>query len=168
MHQAPWNFRGHLLILKTWSPGSTLQEVSLKNSTFNVQIHGLPLDHMTVKNAINLGNALGKLIHVEEDPTFGVAWRKFIRLKVEIDVTYPLKQGFMMPRWGNTETWIALKYERLSDFCHACGRLGHSPIFCSFQVHPPTKLAFGPWLRAEYIGLDPFQNFCQTAGHMGM
>ncbi|KAF5453439.1 hypothetical protein F2P56_028341 [Juglans regia] len=51
LNQAPWNFKGHLLIIKPWSPGSTLQEISLRHSIFNIQIHGLPLDHMTLKNA---------------------------------------------------------------------------------------------------------------------
>lgn len=110
-NQAPWNFKGHLLILKPWSLGSTLQEVCLTNFTFDVQIHGFLLDYMTIKNATNVGNALGNLLMVEEDSIFRVVLHKFSRIKVEVNVIHQLKQGFMMPRRGNYETWITLKYE---------------------------------------------------------
>ncbi|XP_041001602.1 uncharacterized protein LOC121247297 [Juglans microcarpa x Juglans regia] len=123
LNQAPWNIKGHLLILKPWSPGATFNEISLNHATFNVQIHGLPLDHITLNNAKEIGKALGNLIKVEEDPLYGLAFRKFIRIKVELDITKPLQQGFMMPRTDKSEIWIAIKYEKLSDFCYACGRL---------------------------------------------
>ncbi|KAF5477140.1 hypothetical protein F2P56_003812 [Juglans regia] len=148
LNQVPWNFKGHLLIMKPWPLGATLQEISLNYAIFNVQIHGLPLDHITLENAIEIGKALGSLIKVEVDPLYGLTFRKYIRIKVEI--TKPLKQGFMMPRVGNHEVWVAFKYEKLSDICYACGRLGHSQIFCGYLSSPPTRLSYGPWLRAEF------------------
>lgn len=111
-NQAPWNIKGHLLILKPWSPGATLHEINLNHATFNVQIHGLPLDHIILNNAIEIGKTIGNLIKVEEDPLYALAFRKFIRIKVELDITKPLQQGFMMPRLGNNEIWIAIKYEK--------------------------------------------------------
>ncbi|KAL7193849.1 hypothetical protein ACSBR2_025478 [Camellia fascicularis] len=44
---------------------------------------------------------------------------------VEIDTTKPL------PREGN-DIWISYKFEKLSDFCYACGRLGHDSNGCKF------------------------------------
>lgn len=51
INQAPWSFKGHLLILKPWPLGSTLQEICLNHQAFHIQIHGLRLDHMTQENA---------------------------------------------------------------------------------------------------------------------
>lgn len=165
LNQAPWNIKGHLLFLKPWSLGATLHEISLNHAAFNVQIHGLPLDHITLDNAIEVGKALGNLIKVEEDPLYGLAFRKFIRLKVELDVTKPLQQGFKMPRLGNHEIWIAIKYEKLADFCYACGRLGHSQIFCGYLSSTPTRLSYGPWIRAEFqSSFETNQTFHQTSG----
>lgn len=59
---------------------------------------------MTIENATDIGEALGNLIMIEEDPIFGIACRKFIRIKVEIDVTNPLKQGLLLSREGNLPT----------------------------------------------------------------
>lgn len=119
---------------------------------------------MTVRNATNVGNALGKLVMIKEDPIFGVAWGNYIRLKLELDVTQPLQQGFLMPRRGKTDTWIALKYKRLSDFYYACGRLGHLHILCPHTENPSTKLVYGPWMRFEYIHTTHFQDIQQIHG----
>lgn len=62
-----WNFKGYLLILKPWLPGSTLQEISLNQAAYHVQIHGLPLELMTIDSATKIGKALGNLLEVEED-----------------------------------------------------------------------------------------------------
>ncbi|XP_042969051.1 uncharacterized protein LOC122301731 [Carya illinoinensis] len=126
LNQAPWNFKGHLLILKNCLADSTWKEISLNTSPFHVQIHGLTRNHMTEKIAFKIGNALGNFLAVDIDPFFGLACKKFIRIKVEIDISKPLKQGLWEPRDYHPDTWVSFKYERLSDFCYACGRIGHS------------------------------------------
>lgn len=55
-----------------------------------------------------------------------------------------------MPRLGNHEIWVAIKYEELSDFCYRCGRLGHSQIFYGYLSSPVTRLKYGPWISVEY------------------
>lgn len=59
---------------------------------------------MTFDNATNFGKALDNLLEVEEDPQFGIACRKLMRIKVEIDITKPIKQGFCLPRDNNIDT----------------------------------------------------------------
>lgn len=48
-NQAPWNIKGHLLILKPWPASSTWQEISLNTSIFHIQVHSLTRDHMNEK-----------------------------------------------------------------------------------------------------------------------
>ncbi|KAL6283988.1 hypothetical protein ACE6H2_014917 [Prunus campanulata] len=51
-------------------------------------------------------------------------------------------------------TVLELKYEKLSDFCFDCGRLGHTQKGCKF--HPDNNedgesAAFGDWMKARAI-----------------
>lgn len=65
VNQAPWNVRGSLLSLKPWKPLPTIEETDLNLCPFRVQIHGLPLQNMTTKNAVSIGKGLGNVLEVE-------------------------------------------------------------------------------------------------------
>ncbi|KAJ1439248.1 hypothetical protein SESBI_02619 [Sesbania bispinosa] len=49
--EAPWNIMGNRLSLQPWTPQMTVDEVKFDQNPFWVQLHGLPLDMMTLKNA---------------------------------------------------------------------------------------------------------------------
>ncbi|KAH7862130.1 hypothetical protein Vadar_000432 [Vaccinium darrowii] len=72
--------------------------------------------------------------------------RSFMRIKVLVDTTKPLLRGFFYKRPSggaansSHSVWIRFKYERLSDFCFLCGRLGHEKSSCKF---PPAVITGG-------------------------
>ncbi|KAH0974387.1 hypothetical protein GBA52_016286 [Prunus armeniaca] len=76
---------------------------------------------------------------------------RFLNIRVSVDVSTPLRRGkkMMLPS-GNT-VFVEFRYERLSEFCFCCGRVGHVFKECSF-VDPTAKHAsdkpYGIWLRA--------------------
>ncbi|CAL2258644.1 unnamed protein product [Prunus armeniaca] len=76
---------------------------------------------------------------------------RFLKIRVSVDVSTPLRRGkkMMLPS-GNT-MFVEFRYERLSEFCFCCGRVGHVFKECSF-VDPAAKHAsdkpYGIWLRA--------------------
>lgn len=43
------------------------------------------------------------------------------------------------------ENWVEIRYERLSDFCYLCGRLGHGTNSCTFPRHLSAH-RLGPWM----------------------
>ena len=57
-----WNVNGFLMTIQTWSPSTTLGELSLLAVPFWIQVHGLPLHNMSIKNAIAIGKGLGHLV----------------------------------------------------------------------------------------------------------
>lgn len=53
------------MVLKEWLPGLNLQEIDLIHSAFWIQIHGLPLEMMTERNAEKIGKVLGNLMEID-------------------------------------------------------------------------------------------------------
>jgi hypothetical protein len=105
LNKGLWNIRNSLLLLNSWSPALSIDEVKLNLCAFWIQIHGLPLQYMTTLNAIRIGKKLGKILELENDNTDGLICRQFIRIKIEIDTTLPLASGFNLD-CGNEHRWI--------------------------------------------------------------
>jgi hypothetical protein len=130
-------------------------EYDFSTSTFWTQVHGLPSAWMTEENLKCIGKTVGNVIEVDFDEGSKGRYRRFIRLRIEIDISRPLNPGFFLPRPGLNDLWISLKYERLPEFCFSCGVIGHDCRFCGTTQ---TKLknqygmkfiAFGQWLCSE-------------------
>ena len=150
----PWSIRGGHMILKRWSSDLTWQEVDFSTSTIWVQIHGLPSLWQTEENLRKIGSKMGSVIEMDLIGDPGGGWRKFFRIRVEVDVSNPLIPGVFLPQPNRSDVWIALKYEKIADLCYQCGIIGHDQKSCSsmmFQLQNPSGNFFkvaGPWLRA--------------------
>lgn len=76
------------------------------------------------------------------------------RIWVRINITQPLRKCIRISAMRDEEdTIILLLYEKLPDFCYACGRLGHSYRDCDGESIDKEKHAFGVWMRdSSHVG----------------
>lgn len=133
-HKRPWSCKGGHLILKKWSPEVTWQEVEFSSSTFWVQVHGLPTLWNIEDNLRKIGSRLGEVIEVNLVGEPDGAWKKFIRIRVDIPVGKPLLPNLFLPQPNKPDSWIGLKYEKHADVCYKCGVIGHEERVCTGTI----------------------------------
>jgi len=113
--------------------------------------------------AKKLGNSLGG--YEEMDMKEVNRMGKFLRLRTSINLSKPLKWGSKLHFQGK-DIWVDYKYERLPNFCFACGRIGHQMRDCEevddldgdgFIDLEEKDQAFGPWLRASPLPKEMYE-----------
>lgn len=66
-----------------------------------------------------------------------------------VDLNKPLRRGVMITLEG--KKWVEFRYERLPNFCYACGRLGHAELNCEDEEAKNYGGEYGDWMRASPI-----------------
>ncbi|KAL8488660.1 hypothetical protein ACS0TY_024816 [Phlomoides rotata] len=74
-----------------------------------------------------------------------VAWKTFMRIRVELDVSQPLKRFKKIHLGSGSSTVVIFKYEWLNVFCSVCDRLGHSKSFCDDLFNSPDGVVNKKW-----------------------
>ncbi|GMP54839.1 hypothetical protein CsSME_00019872 [Camellia sinensis var. sinensis] len=155
--KAPWSVMGNLLVLQPLHLGMAISDFDFRWCPFWVQVHGLPLDKMSKKHGESIRNHLGKLIEFKALSDGLLLGRSFLRIRVELDVTKPLLQGFILHRRTlsgepMTDFRVFYKYEKLSDFCYDCGRIRHDNTSCKFISRADgTNSGYGPAMRIGVV-----------------
>jgi hypothetical protein len=121
----PWSFDNFMLALRKVSPGEDPLSVPLSTIEMWVQIHNLPYGFMCKPIGELIGSYLGNFLEYDEDNNWG-PWRKYMRIKVALDVNVPLKKDWAIRKDGGDWVKVMFKYERLGIFCFLCGIIGHT------------------------------------------
>lgn len=157
----PWTLRGAHLILKVWELNLNWNEIDFSKSTFWIQVHGLPSFWQNKPNLTRIGNKVGTVIEVDLIGEPPPRWFRFVRVRVEINISAPLSPSMFLPRLDLDDVWIGLKYEKLPDLCFICGIIGHDSNACTSMKKLITNSfghkipAFGPWMRSENEYMPP-------------
>ncbi|KAH7855056.1 hypothetical protein Vadar_020715 [Vaccinium darrowii] len=142
IREGPWSVMNNLLVLIPLMDGMVVSELNFTACPFWVQIHGLPVEKLSRKNAEIIGN--------QADSDGLCLSRGFLRVRVEINIEQPLPKGFWLRGRADStrDRWIAFKYEKLPDFCYACGRIGHDNRGCRFVSSAEGEdSGYGPEMR---------------------
>lgn len=154
-HRRPWSIKGGHLILKRWDPKLSWREIEFNSSTIWVQIHGLPSLWQFEENLRNIGAKIGNVVELDVTGEGGGEWRRYSRIRIEVDYTKPLLPGVFLPCPNLNDLWIGLKYEKIYEICYKCGIITHEEKLCqgdTFYLQNPhgvTFFATGSWLKPE-------------------
>lgn len=87
--------------------------------------------------------------------------KRYVRVRVGIEVNKPLITGFPLARGELPVLWIPFKYEKLGGFCYGCGILGHNVNNCQDEESQrlwkdgATLGIHGNWLKSEVSEFQP-------------
>ncbi|CAM8951292.1 unnamed protein product [Rhodiola kirilowii] len=124
----PWLCLNTVALLHDWCPELAPEEIKMNRLGVWAQLHNLPIGAVMTDRDTGekLAGYIGKFIKVDTEG----AKKRFIRVRVEIDIDKPVITGFFLRRLSGDPIWISVKYERLPTLCPDCGRLGHEGDDC--------------------------------------
>ncbi|TXG70055.1 hypothetical protein EZV62_004990 [Acer yangbiense] len=127
--RSPWHFGKSLIVLEKPVGSRDVSKLGFNRAEFWVQIHDIPIMCMNRRMARWLAEQICVVVEIPSDSR--ECWGKFIRVKVQIDISKLLKRWLRLKLGKEDDiVVIRLKYERLSDFCFACGQIGHMVKEC--------------------------------------
>ncbi|KAL3524671.1 hypothetical protein ACH5RR_013043 [Cinchona calisaya] len=105
-------------------------------------VYKLPLNRMNKSTAKVIGN--------NED----VAWERYLRIRVIINIAKPLLKG-MKFMFNGEECSVFFRYERLPNFCYTYGKIGHVEKECDLHWKDsfiaPDCPRYKEWLCAAFL-----------------
>ncbi|KAI9111843.1 hypothetical protein K1719_017533 [Acacia pycnantha] len=111
------------------------------------------LEAMCLENAISVGGHVGEVLIAEDPHYIGRYFRKFLRVRVMLNLRKPLAHGFWLPKPDGRNVWISMRYEKLQNFFYTCGKIGHDNRDCNFEKlmsgSNPNEPRFGAWLATN-------------------
>ncbi|TXG53376.1 hypothetical protein EZV62_022545 [Acer yangbiense] len=155
LQRGPWHFGNSLIVLEKSTGEGNVSKLGFNRADFWVQIHDIPILCMNRRTAKWLAKQIGEVVEIPSESR--ECWGKFMWVKVRIDILKPLKRWLKL-KIGQTDevTLVSLKYEKLPDFCYACGRMGYGMKECLDEEARKMALEgpltrFGSWLKATAL-----------------
>lgn len=140
----PWSIGSHPLLVHHLQIGEIPDQVPLNSLPFWVHVYNLPIGSFSEAVGKSLGNYIGRFLEYDASNK-GAAWKTYMRIRVELDVSQPLKRGKKIRVGNGVSTLVSFKYERLSIFCFICGKLGHTENFCEVLFDAKEEIANKGW-----------------------
>lgn len=150
-----WSFRDSQINIHPWPDDKALSDIDMSKIYLWIHIFNLPINLMNLQTATHIGNKLGLFLKADLGSS-SHKWRKSMRVMIQFDFSKPLTDHVFIQRSNNEPLLVEIRYERVAEFCFACGLIGHKHVQCGKEKNkekveqPPTiSLKFGPWLKLE-------------------
>lgn len=100
LEDGPWAFELSLLILKKLEENISPFDIPLNTSEFWIQVHHLPSSFFSERVGRIIGASLGEFF-CSNKKNFDGAWKTFLKVRVLLDVTKPLRRKMKMQKTGS-------------------------------------------------------------------
>jgi hypothetical protein len=150
---SPWVVGCYAVILQEYDETLKPSDVSFSSMTMSVHILDLPFGWMNAKQGASVASLIGEVKKVESDSK-GKVSGPFLRARVVIDISKPLRSGIMIKKDKSSSPpeWFDIQYENLPFFYFSCGLIGHFESACP-SPRPRMQLgnyhmsimSFVPW-----------------------
>ncbi|KAL0855750.1 hypothetical protein Bca101_060903 [Brassica carinata] len=144
LERGPWAVNERMLIMTRWNAG--MDDRDLNHIPFWVQIRGIPLEYLSEPVIRNIGDRMGEVMKVDFNPEVNAAV-EFVRVRLNWDVSKPLKFKRNFQFSPGINTLLKFRYERLKGFCDQCGMITHDSGECL-----PEE---GHQMEEDNVGDDP-------------
>ena len=135
----PWSFDKFLIILQRIEDDDQIAQIKFRHISLWVQIHNMPVRHLTEEAGWKIGATLGTVERVgTEDERRGGG--NYVRIRVRMDAQKPLCRGRKIGLDGKREMLVSFKYERLPNFCYWCGLITHGKSDCDLWLQSQETL----------------------------
>ena len=150
MNEGPWAFDDRTLLLKELTVMEKYSDVVFETARFWVKVYDVPALKQTKAFVGFIANKVGKFVNVDENNLAEID--KSLNFIADININKPLGRDIRV-KIGNQPVWFDIRYVKLSDFCYACGMLGHVYRGCEAfdDSIPEDKLPYGPNMRASPV-----------------
>ncbi|KAH7851261.1 hypothetical protein Vadar_009169 [Vaccinium darrowii] len=138
----PWYFNNNFLVLERWNPNIQPHLYKFNLTPIWIRIWGLPIQCVSKEVGLKLGSRIGYADDVAI-PVTGSKNGRFVRVRVHMDVTLPLKRGCLVKLGTIKPFGVEFRYERLPNFCRYCGMPGRRksppPLASLRPVEDPNR-----------------------------
>lgn len=117
--EGPWSFENQMLAVQDFNGDFRPSDYKFERTFIWTKIYGLPLNLMKMDIAERIENKIGASQKIDTSMTRS-GWVKNLRIRVEIDITKPLRRFVTISRGGGKEDICErVSFERLPMFCYA-------------------------------------------------
>ncbi|XP_041995769.1 uncharacterized protein LOC121745896 [Salvia splendens] len=134
-----WYVDGHPMRVFKWSPDFDVFCES-RIAAIWCNLIGLLIHLFDQSTLFAIGKLLGNPIQIDQ-ATANKTWLSFTRICVEIDITKPPPEEFILDLCGRTIIQ-QVKWDKISSFCAECKHVGHVAAVCyatGKRERPPKK-----------------------------
>ncbi|WOK97648.1 hypothetical protein Cni_G06356 [Canna indica] len=124
----PYALGGSILCLVPWRPGFRPWCENFSTAPVWVRLLGLPLEYWNFDSISALGQALGKMISID-DRSFQFSRGRYVRVCVGMNLRHHIRQGLWVGESGK-EFFQPFAYENLPSVCFSYGVIGHREADC--------------------------------------
>ncbi|KAL6200704.1 hypothetical protein ACLB2K_030485 [Fragaria x ananassa] len=148
---SPWSIMRYSVHFQEWPESLAIEELQCNQIAFWVQVRGVPPYMFEEENVKEMAEKFGEFIRMYDPLESEEGTYSILRVRILLDARDPLPTGYELPREDGSKKWVSFAFEKLSDFCYVCGRIGHvdlpkSP--CPHGADPENENEYGDWLRA--------------------